>query len=345
MTKAHHTTIVAMSGGVDSSVAALLSGGHAGVTLKLFDGESSCCSIDDVEDARAVCQRLNIPHYTLNYKDVFDRLVIDHFVSAYERGETPNPCIECNRSIKFERLFAESDALGFENLVTGHYARVRKIGDSHYLMKGLDAGKDQSYVLYMISREILPQIMLPLGELHKAEVRAIAEENNFVNAHKRDSQDICFVPDGNFAEFIKRRTGKSYAPCTLVDTDGKTLGERDTSLRYTIGQRHGLGVSHSEPLYVKAKTESTVTLATERELYGTVLMAKDVNVLVPDKISGAVNLTAKTRYKRGESACRAEFVADGVLRVDFAEPERAITAGQAVVLYDGDTVVCGGTIM
>jgi tRNA-specific 2-thiouridylase len=334
-----------MSGGVDSSVAALLSGANAGVTLKLFDGESSCCSVDDVEDARAVCQRLEIPHYTLNYKDAFERLVIDRFVSAYERGETPNPCIECNRSIKFTSLFAETDALGFETLVTGHYARIRKIGDAYYLMKGLDAGKDQSYVLYMIARGLLPRIALPLGELHKAEVRAIAGEHGFINAHKRDSQDICFIPDGDFSEFIKRRTGKNYPPCKLIDIAGNILGERDTSLRYTIGQRHGLGVSYSEPLYVKSKTDTTVTLAAEHELYGTALLANNVNVLVPDKITGTVNLTAKTRYKRGESACRAEFISDGVLRVDFTAPERAITAGQAVVLYDGDTVVCGGTII
>jgi len=343
-----NTAVIAMSGGVDSSVAALLVLREykeaAGVTLKLFDGDSGCCSIDDVEDARSVCQRLGIAHYTLNYKEAFEEQVIEHFVRSYEQGLTPNPCIECNRHMKFDKLFHEADSIGFDAVATGHYARITKIGDDYYLQKGIDRTKDQSYVLYMIARERLSRLRLPLGGMTKKEVREVAEANGFVNARKKDSQDICFVPDGNYASFIERYTGKQAEPGRFVDVEGKELGRHSGALRYTVGQRRGLGISYSEPLYVKSKRGNDVVVAADKDLYSRCLTAESCNVLVPDKIVGGVRLSAKTRYSATETSCRAEFVDDGKLLVEFDEPVRAITSGQAVVLYDGDTVVLGGTI-
>jgi len=338
--------VIAMSGGVDSSVAALLSLRKSaeciGVTLKLFNGESGCCSLSDVEDARAVCQRLGIPHYTLNYKDAFQAQIIEHFVESYENGFTPNPCIECNRHMKFDKLLLEAETLGYSKVVTGHYARITQIGGNFYLQKAIDAAKDQSYVLYMLSD--LSKVEFPLGILTKSQVREIAAENGFVNAAKKDSQDICFVPNGKYAEFIEHYTGKIYPPGKFVDVNGKILGDNRGTMHYTIGQRRGLGVSHSEPLYVKSKTGNTITLAPDRELYSKTLYATDVNVLVPDKLTHSVKLTARTRYRQTEQPCTAEFIDENTLRADFTEPQRAITPGQAVVFYDGDTVVAGGRI-
>jgi tRNA-specific 2-thiouridylase len=343
-----------MSGGVDSSVAALSvtmqAGASAvtGVTLKLFDSENpkerGCCSIDDVKDAKAVCQRLGIAHYTLNYKDAFEREVIEPFAAEYAAGRTPNPCIECNRRMKFDRLFDEADTMGFETLVTGHYAQVKYDNGEYYLKKAIDETKDQSYVLYMIPRERLARIAFPLGGLRKSEVRDIAFEHGFVNAAKRDSQDICFVPDGDYGAFLEHYTGKTFEPGNLVDTNGSVLGKHRGAARYTVGQRRGLGVSAAEPLYVHSKRGNDVVLAPERELYTTALIAHNLNVLVPDKLTSIYSLTAKTRYRQPEKPCNVELIGEDTLRVEFLQPQKAITPGQAVVLYDGDTVVAGGTI-
>jgi tRNA-specific 2-thiouridylase len=336
-----------MSGGVDSSVAALLVNARerVGITLKLFDGDGGCCSIDDVTDAKAVCQRLGIPHYSLNYKEAFNKYVVEHFVRSYESGITPNPCIECNRTMKFERLFTEADAMKFNTLATGHYAAVSQIGGNFYLQKGLDETKDQSYVLYMIRREFLPRVQFPLGTLRKSEVREIAAANGFINARKKDSQDVCFVPDGDYSAFMAQYTGKTYPPGDFVDVNGEVLGRHSGSVKFTIGQRRGLGVSHSEPLYVKSKNGNSVTLAPERELYSSVLFADNLNILVPDKLNSKFNCSAKTRYRQPEQPCTAELVGKDKLRVEFTAPQRAITPGQAVVLYDGNTILGGGTIL
>jgi tRNA-specific 2-thiouridylase len=342
-----------MSGGVDSSVAACLvqagGGDVAGTTLKLFDGEDGkCCSIDDVTDARNVCARLGIRYFVLNYKRRFQTDVIDSFAASYIRGETPNPCIECNRHLKFGRMFLSARELGFSNVATGHYARITKIGGRYYLQKGLDTKKDQSYVLYMIARDELEHVRFPLGGLTKSEVRDIARDKGLLTANKRDSQDICFVPDGDYAGFIE--TWARERDITLpthgnfLDSSGNTIGKNKGALSYTIGQRRGLGVSHSEPLYVSSKRGNDVYLGTERELYSSVLYAKDVNVLVPDRLTACYSLRAKTRYSQTEQPCTAEFTERDTLRVAFDKPQRAITPGQSVVLYDGDTVVCGGVI-
>jgi tRNA-specific 2-thiouridylase len=355
-----------MSGGVDSSVAALSAQLRAaryraitgvtrpcvGATLKLFDSgepgstvnERGCCSIDDVKDAQAVCQRLELPHYTLNYKDAFEREVIAHFAAEYQAGRTPNPCIECNRKMKFDRMFAEADAMGFETLVTGHYAQIKYDNGEYYLKKAVDETKDQSYVLYMLPRDRLKRVWFPLGDMRKHDVRQIAHENGFVNAAKRDSQDICFVPNGDYGTFLEHRTGKTFEPGDFVDLNGNVLGSHRGAIRYTVGQRRGLGVSAAEPLYVHSKLGNTVVLTPERELYNSVLYADNINVLVPDKLTSAYQLTAKTRYRQPEQPCTVQFVEEDRLRVQFTEPQRAITPGQAVVLYDGDTVIAGGTI-
>ena len=238
--------LIAMSGGVDSSVAAYLTmkSGYdcTGVTLKLYDSEDTdelrektCCSLDDVEDARSVCRRLGIPYFVRNFKESFRENVIERFISAYENGATPNPCIDCNRYIKFEKLMLHARELGMDKLVTGHYARVEYDEERgrYILKKAIDLSKDQSYVLYSLTQEQLSMLYLPLGELTKTETRAIAEQNGFVNAAKRDSQDICFVPDGKYAEFIERRTGKSYPSGDFVDEEGNVLGEHKGIIRYT----------------------------------------------------------------------------------------------------------------
>jgi tRNA-specific 2-thiouridylase len=240
-------------------------------------------------------------------------------------------------------LLAESDALGFAALATGHYARITRVGDSLYLQKGLDESKDQSYVLYTIGRESLPRLRFPLGALRKSEVRELAVANGFVTAGKRDSQDVCFVPDGDYAAFMERCSGAAYPPGEFVDVNGNVLGRHDGAVRFTVGQRRGLGVSHSERLYVKGKCGSTVTLAPERELYSRTLLADGVNVLVPDALSSPFRCCAKIRYRHAEQPCIAELVAPDTLRVEFDSPQRAITPGQAVVLYDGVTVVAGAT--
>jgi tRNA-specific 2-thiouridylase len=348
-------TLIGMSGGVDSSVAACLvlesgcADRVAGTTLKLFDGEDGkCCSVDDVTDARSVCSKLGIRYFVLNLKREFQSSVIDNFAETYIAGDTPNPCIECNRHLKFGRMLSKARELGFANIATGHYARITRIGGEYYLQKGLDGKKDQSYVLYMIARDDLQRVKLPLGELTKSEVRGIAREKGLLTANKRDSQDICFVPDGDYAAFIgnwarDRKIALPGAGC-FVGTQGQDFGKNKGALAYTIGQRRGLGVSYSEPLYVTAKRGSDVILGTERELYSSVLSAKDVNVLVPDVLSASYRLSAKTRYSQIEQPCTAEFTESGVLRVEFDEPQRAITPGQSVVLYDGGTVICGGVI-
>ena len=255
-----------MSGGVDSSVAAYLtkSLGYevAGITLKLFDNddidisrEKTCCSLDDIEDARSVCARLEIPYYVLNFKDSFKSTVISRFIKAYENGYTPNPCIDCNRFIKFEKLVQRADELGFDYVVTGHYAQIeRDEATGRYLLKkAVDPSKDQSYVLYSLTQSQLKKTLFPLGSLTKDKTRETAERLGLINAHKRDSQDICFVPDGDYAAFIEKYTGKAYPNGDFVDESGRILGEHKGIIRYTIGQRKGLGLALPCPMYVKEK--------------------------------------------------------------------------------------------
>lgn len=348
-----------MSGGVDSSVAAFLTKEEGfdctGATMKLFsnedigvEGESRCCSLDDVEDARSVANRLGIPFFVFNFSDNFRREVIERFIAAYKSGATPNPCIDCNRFLKFDKFFSRAKELDIGHIVTGHYASVYYDAASRRwgLKKGTDESKDQSYVLYSLTQEQLAHTLLPLGGMSKTEVREIARDNGFINAKKRESQDICFVPDGDYAAFIERYTGEPNRPGNFVDGEGRVLGRHRGFVRYTIGQRRGLGLSLREPLYVCAKraADNTVILGRGEELFSKSLTASGINLIACERISSPLRLRAKVRYKQREQWATVEQTAEDRLRVDFDEPQRAVTPGQAVVFYDGSCVVGGGTI-
>lgn len=347
-----------MSGGVDSSVASLLikeAGYEAtGITMKLYGGElpenstNTCCSEDDIADARAVCNKLKIPYYVFNFTDCFNEQVISRFIEAYENGSTPNPCIDCNRYIKFDRLMKRMEELKMDFVVTGHYARIEyseNLG-RYVLKKAVDNTKDQSYVLYSLTQYQLSHTLFPLGSMNKTEVRKIAEENGFINAKKHDSQDICFVPDGKYAEFIERYTGKTYENGDFVDKDGKILGEHKGIIRYTIGQRKGLGLALPAPMYVFKKDleNNKVILGSNDDLFTSELYADNINLITTDRITEPIRIKAKVRYNQKEQPATAEQIG-GKLHIVFDEPQRAICKGQAVVMYDGDTVVGGGTIL
>lgn len=349
--------LIAMSGGVDSSVAAFLMKEQGfsciGATMKLYDNETvgmerqkTCCSLSDVEDAREVSYKLHIPYYVFNYKNQFENAVISKFIAAYENGATPNPCIDCNRFLKFDLLLNRAEALYCDYVVTGHYARIEFNGERYLLKKGIDETKDQSYVLYFLTQNQLSKIKLPLGEFRKSEIRKIAEENSFVNANKKDSQDICFVPDGDYAGFIEKYTGKSYESGNFISTNGEVLGKHKGIIRYTIGQRKGLGLSNEIPLYVCRKNieENTVTLGSSESLFTSVIIADDINLISVSSIKNPIKVKAKTRYNMKEQPCTVYQIDENTLKFVFDEPQRAITKGQAVVIYDGDTVVGGGTI-
>ncbi len=350
--------IIAMSGGVDSSVAAFLMKQQGydiiGVTLKLHsdDGisdEQSCCSQQDILDAKAVCDRLGVEHRVIDFESNFNEFVIDRFVQSYINGGTPNPCIDCNRYIKFSKMLEIADAEGFDYVVTGHYARVvyDEHSDRYVLKKGLDETKDQSYVLYSLDQHALSHLKLPLGELSKAQVREIAEQNGFINASKKDSQDICFVKDGKYADFIMSYTGKSFPDGDFVDLSGRVLGTHKGIIRYTIGQRKGLNLSLPQPMYVckKDTVSNTVTLCLDDELYATELLAEDMNYISIKELKEPLRVNAKIRYKHKESPATLYPLSDGRVKLFFDEPQRAITKGQAVVMYIENTVVCGGTIL
>lgn len=352
--------LVAMSGGVDSSVAAYLTKqmGYesTGITLKLFDNEDigenkekACCSLDDIDDARNVCRKIGIPYYVYNFKDSFKENVIDRFISAYENGTTPNPCIDCNRYIKFEKLLRRAEELDFDKVVTGHYSIIEydKEADRYLLKKSVDISKDQSYVLYSLTQKQLSKTLLPLGELTKAYVREIAESLNLINSRKHDSQDICFIPDGDYAKFIEQYTGKTYPSGNFVDENGTVLGEHKGIIRYTVGQRKGLGLALPCPMYVKEKNlaENKVILCENHRLFSKELYASDINLISCDSIDKPMRVKARVRYNQPEQPATVEQTDGNTLHIVFDEPQRAISKGQAVVLYDDDYVVGGGTII
>jgi tRNA-specific 2-thiouridylase len=344
--------LIAMSGGVDSAAAAALAldGGYdcIGVTMKLLSGGGSrCCSLEDINDARAAAWKLGIPHYVLNYTEAFSRHVIEPFIASYERGETPNPCIECNRRLKFGLLLRRARELGAEILVTGHYARIEKsAGDRFLLKKGIDPHKDQSYFLYTMSQDELASSRFPLGDLTKARARDIAEARGLGNARKKESQDVCFAVDGGYAAFMEERRGKPYPEGDITDEQGRIIGRHRGLPRYTLGQRRGLGVACNAPRYVTAKNaaSNTLTLGAESSLYSSALEADGLNLIACESLPSPVRLAVKTRYLQKEAPALVEQIGPGVIRVTFDAPQRAITPGQAAVLYDGDTVVGGGTI-
>ncbi len=350
--------LIAMSGGVDSSVAAYLiiqKGFDAiGVTMKLFDKEAnsgteqSCCTTQDIEDARAVAEKLGIPYSVVNFQDNFKEKVIDKFISAYENGATPNPCIDCNRYLKFEKLMDKADELNCDYVVTGHYGRVcfDESSGRYLLKKATDLSKDQSYVLYSLSQKQLSKAMFPLGAMTKEETRSLAEQLNFINFNKKDSQDICFVPDGDYAKFIEDFTGKKYPCGEFIDYNGKVLGEHKGIIRYTIGQRKGLGLALPHPMYVMKKDleQNKVILGENELLFSKELTATDINLITCDKLDKPTRIKAKVRYNQKEQWAIAEQIDENRLHIEFEEPQRAISKGQAVVLYDDDIVVGGGTI-
>ena len=352
--------IIAMSGGVDSSVAAYLMKKQGfecmGVTMKLFQNEDvgiskehSCCSLDDIDDARSVAYALDMPYHVFNFSDRFDECVIKKFVSSYEHGCTPNPCIDCNRYLKFDKLYSRAKELGYDYVVTGHYARIEQDQKSgrFLLKKAVDDTKDQSYVLYSLTKEQLSRTLFPLGSLTKNETRKIAEAQGFVNARKHDSQDICFVINGKYGDFIKSYTGNDYPEGDFVDLEGRVLGRHKGIIYYTIGQRRGLGLSLKESLYVcKLDIENNrVVLGKDSDLYSTSLKANNINLISVDNIEKPLHLKAKTRYRQKEQWATVTQTDSDILSIEFDEPQRAITSGQAVVLYDGDVVVGGGTII
>lgn len=349
--------LIAMSGGVDSGVAAFLikNAGYdcMGVTMKLYDNEDigisddkTCCSLDDIEDARNIAVKLGIPYYVFNFKDDFEEKVIKNFIDTYEKGGTPNPCIECNRYLKFEKLMQKMYELKYDYVVTGHYADIEYKDGRYYLKRGADKSKDQSYVLYSLTQEQLAHTLFPVGRYDKNEIRKIAEEQGFYNAHKPDSQDICFVPDGDYASFIERHTGNIYPKGDFVDTQGNVLGTHNGIIRYTIGQRKGLGIAVGKPVYVCKKDieNNKVVLGDEENLMTDTVYADNFNWIYK-KIKTGLDCTAKTRYNMVDRKCRAEICPDGRVKIVFNSPVRAVTSGQAVVLYDGDYVVGGGTII
>ncbi len=342
--------LIGMSGGVDSAVAALLlkkSGYEViGVTFRLWVGEGNAAE-ESIRDAAEICERLEIPHKVLNLEACFHSEVIDRFVASYECGETPNPCVECNRRIKFSKMLEEADRLGARYVATGHYAKIERDETGRYLLKkAADEQKDQSYFLYSLSQAQLSRVLFPLGEYTKDEVRAMAEENGFVNARKRDSQDICFVKDGDYARFIEEYTGKSFPEGDFIDAEGNVLGRHKGVIRYTVGQRKGLGIALGKPAFVCAKNvkENTVILGGDEDLFSSLLTARDACFILNVDTDTPLCAAAKVRNTQKEQPATVTRTDDTHFRVDFDTPQRAISRGQSVVLYDGETVIGGGII-
>ena len=340
-----HNALIAMSGGVDSSVAAWLTkqAGYncIGATMRLLKTENS-----DASDAMAVAQRMGMPFHLLDFSREFMQDVMDDFVRCYEAGLTPNPCIVCNKRLKFGHLLDAALKLGCDHIVTGHYARITEENGRYLLKKAADTTKDQSYFLYSLTQHQLSHTLFPLGELTKEEARKIAEEQGFINARKKDSQDICFIPDGDYFAFLKKYTGKNYPAGNFLDMDGKVVGRHQGAVAYTRGQRKGLGLAMGHPVYVCGKNmeKNTVTVGENEQLFSTSLLADDWNFFPFDTLTAPLRCHAKARSRMTEQPTTVYPEENGICRVVFDEPQRALTTGQAVVLYDGDTVIGGGTI-
>jgi len=353
------SALIAMSGGVDSSIAAYLMkrDGYRcmGATMRLYrnndiglDQSHTCCSQNDIDDAARVAAQLGIPYEVLNYREGFREQVIDKFIRTYEEGGTPNPCIDCNRYLKFEKMFFYAWENGLNYIVTGHYARIEQDEASgrYLLKKAADGTKDQSYVLYSLTQRQLQHIKFPLGGMTKVQTRGLADEIGLITAHKHDSQDICFVPDGDYVRFMEDYTGRKYEPGDFLDTSGNVIGRHRGAVAYTIGQRKGLGLAMGHPVYVCGKDMSanTVTVGEEEDLFSSSLIADTVNWISVDALERPMRIEAKTRYRQKQQPGTVYPLGDGRIRIEFDSPQRAVTAGQAVVMYDGDTVVGGGTI-
>ncbi len=339
-----------MSGGVDSSACATLMKGEGylcvGATMELHG--NSCTSEQDVLDAKKVCEKLKIPHHVVDFSKDFDKYVIESFISAYENGATPNPCIECNFHLKFDKLFDFARELECDYIATGHYAITEY--DEKYgrvvLKKAKNVKKDQTYVLYRLSPDKVSKTIFPLGKMEsKDEVRSHLSELDFEFSQKKESQDICFVPDGDYAKFIENYTKKSYPVGDFVTKDGKFLGKHKGIIRYTIGQRKGLGLALPHSMYVVKKdlAKNEVIIGENEDLFSCELWADNVNLIAVDNIDEPIKVFAKVRYNQEEKSAQA-CIENGLLHVIFDEPQRAICKGQSVVLYDGDVVIGGGII-
>ena len=337
-----------MSGGVDSSVAAYLAQ-QAGLECIGGTMQLLCQISSDAEDARAVAQRMGMPFYVFEMTKEFRREVMDKFVRCYEEGLTPNPCVDCNRHLKFGALLEQAQALGCEYVVTGHYCRIEKDADSgrYRLHKAADITKDQSYFLYTLTQQQLSHILFPLGGFSKEDARCIAQAQGFINARKRDSQDICFIPGGDYMEFIREYTQKEYPDGDFLDQRGNVVGRHHGAISYTRGQRKGLGLAMGQPVYVCSKDmeRNTVTVGSNEALFSTTLIADDWNFIPFETLSSPLRCMAKARSRMTEQPATVYPLENGRAKVVFDEPQRALTTGQAVVLYDGDCVLGGGTII
>ena len=352
--------LIAMSGGVDSSVSAYLMSRKydvcRGATMLLFLNESlgvpskyPCCSRENIIDAKKICEILGIEHEVLNLMQEFEDSVIKKFVSVYEDGGTPNPCIDCNKFLKFGALLKHADESGLEKIATGHYAKIKKDSSGRFLLfKAEDLSRDQSYVLYMMTQEHLARTEFPLGDMKKTEVRELASELNFINAKKHDSQDICFIPDGDYGSFIENFTGKKYPSGNFIDSSGKVLGVHKGVIHYTVGQRRGLGVSAKSRIYVSKidKDSNNITLSykDESSLYSKKIRVKDANIIPFDKLPENFRANVKTRYRQKEIPAIINQINESELIIEFNEPQKIPARGQAAVIYDGDLVVGGGAI-
>lgn len=353
--------LVAMSGGVDSSLAAalLVQEGYdvIGATMQIWDKDipeddaenRGCCSLSAVDDARRVAEKIGIPYYVLNFRDMFQKTVIDYFVDEYGAGKTPNPCIACNRFVKFEGLLQKALALGAEYVATGHYAKIAyddKLG-RHTLSKGIDHTKDQSYALYHLNQNSLKHFLMPLGTYTKVETRRMAAELGLSVANKPESQEICFVPNDDYKSFLAEKSPEALKPGQIVDITGKVLGKHQGLPLYTIGQRKGLGIATGKPLYVVELDydKNQVVVGSDKDVFASELIADDFNFITIDSLEKPMTVSAKIRYGAKEGMARIIPLADGKVHVKFDEPQRAVTPGQSVVFYDGDMVIGGGIII
>lgn len=343
-----------MSGGVDSSVAAVLLKNDGfdllGVTMRLFDNKPLGDNLltDESIAAKAICDRLNITHSQIDLREEFCKKIVDYFVNEYIEGGTPNPCVVCNKQIKFGLMQEKALSLGCDFTATGHYAKKEFDGERVLIKKAADISKDQSYMLYTLSQQQIKNALFPLGDLTKAEIREIARLEGFENANKKDSQDICFVPSGNYAEFITDRTGKSFPEGSFISPDGTVLGKHKGIINYTIGQRKGLGIALGSPAFVTDKNveENTVTLSTdENSLFYKYVEIKDTNFIPFDNLKGDLKVKAKLRYRQTEQNAVLHPVGDNSLIIEFESPQRAPAKGQSAVFYDGDILVGGGIIL
>ena len=353
--------VVGMSGGVDSSVAAWLLKEQGydviGVTMQIWqdedtevqEAEGGCCGLSAVDDARRVAMDLGIPYYVMNFKEEFRKNVMDYFVGEYVEGRTPNPCIACNRHVKWESLLRRSMAIGADYIATGHYAQIDRLPGGRYSLKtSVTAAKDQTYALYNLTQEQLSHTLMPVGSYHKEEIRDMAKRLGLPVAHKPDSQEICFIPDHDYASFIEEYTGRELPPGNFVDLDGRVLGRHRGITHYTVGQRKGLNLSMGRPVFVVEIRPETneVVIGDNEDVFTNVLRCDKLNWMAVDGLHGKpMDVLAKIRYSHKGRPCTIREIGNDMVECRFHEPVRAVTPGQAVVFYDGDYVAGGGTIV